>query len=82
MAEESCLERPMSDILIRDVPEEVLAGIDARAARAGLSRNEYLRRTLAREGTAPSAVTVSDLSRFAERFADLGDDQLMRDAWL
>lgn len=71
----------MTDILIRDLPEDVVAGIDARAARAGLSRNEYLRRTLAREATPPAAVTASDLSRFTERFADLGDEQVMRNAW-
>ncbi|MBO0809001.1 MAG: antitoxin, partial [Actinobacteria bacterium] len=28
----------MSDFLIRDVPEDVVAAIDARAARLGLSR--------------------------------------------
>ena len=39
----------MSDILIRDVPDDVLAAIDAKAHSAGLSRTEYLRRTLARE---------------------------------
>lgn len=37
----------MSGILIRDVPEDVLAVIDARAERVGFSRSEYLRRTLA-----------------------------------
>lgn len=37
---------PMSGVLIRDIPEDVLAAIDARAARLRLSRNEYLRRLL------------------------------------
>ena len=36
----------MSDILIRDVPEDVIAVIDHRASHLGLSRNEYLRRQL------------------------------------
>ena len=36
----------MSDVLIRDVPEDVVAAIDARAAALRLSRNEYLRRRL------------------------------------
>jgi hypothetical protein len=31
----------VSDVLIRDVPEEVIEAIDARAAALGLSRNEY-----------------------------------------
>jgi hypothetical protein len=72
----------MTDLLIRDVPEEVLAGIDERAQRLGLSRAEYLRRTLAREAAVkPLAVTPADLQRFADRFADLGDPQTMQQAW-
>ena len=47
----------MADVLVRDVPEEVLAGIDAHAARLGLSRVEYIRLRLAatppRQGTSP-----------------------------
>jgi hypothetical protein len=39
----------MPDILIRGVPDDVVAAIDAKAQRAGLSRTEYLRRTLSRE---------------------------------
>lgn len=72
----------MTDILIRDIPDDVLAAIDARANRAGLSRTEYLRRTLAREkvGTLGD-VTVDDLARFSESFADLGDVDAMDDAW-
>ena len=34
------------DILIRDLPDHVVAAIDANAQRLGLSRNEYLRRQL------------------------------------
>jgi len=72
----------MTDILIRDVPDEVLAAIDAKAAKAGLSRSEYLRRTLAREGDAASAsVTVESLARFSDAFADLADPDVMNDAW-
>lgn len=72
----------MTDILIRDIPDDVLAAIDAKANRAGLSRTEYLRRTLAREKNGAIAdVTVDDLARFAESFADLGDADVMDDAW-
>lgn len=72
----------MTDILIRDIPDDVLAAIDAKANRAGLSRTEYLRRTLAREKNgAITDVTVDDLARFAESFADLGDADVMDDAW-
>lgn len=72
----------MTDLLIRDVPEEVIAAIDAKARRVGVSRTEYLRRTLMRESaTARGKVTVGDLARFAETFADLADDDIMRQAW-
>ncbi|CAN5849379.1 type II toxin-antitoxin system antitoxin VapB2 [soil metagenome] len=72
----------MTDLLIRDVPDNVLAAIDAKAQRLGLSRSEYLRRTLARERTlTDDDVTVDDLSRFADTFADLASDEVMRQAW-
>jgi hypothetical protein len=73
---------PMTDLLIRDVPDDVLAAIDAKAQRIGLSRSEYLRRALARERAGNDAdVTVEDLSRFADTFADLADVDIMRQAW-
>ena len=72
----------MPDILIRDVPDDVVAAIDAKAHRAGLSRTEYLRRTLSRERSEDSGtVTVDDLSRFAKTFADLDDSEVMSQAW-
>jgi hypothetical protein len=36
----------MVDVLIRDVPDEVIGAVDAKAKRLGLSRTEYLRRQL------------------------------------
>jgi len=72
----------MTDILIRDVPDDVVAALDAKARRAGLSRTEYLRRTLARErDESPGAVSVDDLAAFRETFADLEDPEVMRRAW-
>jgi hypothetical protein len=72
----------MPDILIRDVPDDVVAAIDARALRAGLSRTEYLRRTLSRErGGNSGEVTVEDLARFARTFADLDDAEVTAQAW-
>lgn len=74
--------RAMPDVLIRDVPPEDLARIDAAAARRGLSRSEYLRRRLHQEATRPQAtVTADSLRGFGERFADLGDPEVMRRAW-
>lgn len=70
----------MADILIRDVPNEVIAAIDANAERLRLSRSEYLRRILARE-RADRTVTVEDFKRFAETFRDLADPEVMEQAW-
>jgi plasmid stability protein len=72
----------MTDVLIRDVPDEVLAAVDARAGRLGLSRSEYVRRRLAQDAAAPEAtVTTADLARFGEVFADLADRDVMDQAW-
>lgn len=72
----------MTDILIRDVSDEALAAIDAKAKRAGLSRTEYLRRALERErveGAGP--VTVDQLQRVASLARDLDDPDVMSRAW-
>lgn len=72
----------VADLLIRDVPDDVVAAVDAHARRLGLSRSEYLRRQLARDaGRAPDDVTVADLARFADVFSDLGDADVMARAW-
>jgi hypothetical protein len=72
----------MTDVLIRDVPDHVLAGVDAHAARLGISRVEYIRRRLAADAAAnPASVSVEDLRRFSDRFADLGDESVMDAAW-
>ncbi len=72
----------MTDVLIRDVPDDVIAAVDARAARLGLSRSEYVRRRLAQDASAPgSSVSARDLDRFAEMFGDLADPDVMSGAW-
>jgi hypothetical protein len=72
----------VADLLIRDVPDDVVAAIDAKAQRAGLSRTEYVRRALARERADLSAqVTIDDLVEFSRTFADLEDVEVMRRAW-
>ena len=72
----------MADVLVRDVPEEVLAGVDAHAARLGLSRVEYIRRRLAADAaTSAEGVSVADLRLFAEVAGDLADQQVMGAAW-
>lgn len=72
----------MSDVLIRDVPDDVLAAIDARAAEMGLSRVEYIRRRLAQDARiVPLRVTPEDLVRLGDTLAGLADEQVMNEAW-
>jgi hypothetical protein len=76
------LEVGVTDVLIRDVPDDVIAAVDAHAGRLGLSRSEYVRRRLAQDAATQAApVTQGDLVRFAERFGDLADEGLMSQAW-
>lgn len=75
-------EVAMTDMLIRDVPDDVVAAVDAHASRLGLSRSEYVRRRLAQDAAVEgSAVTVGDLAAFSETFGDLADPDVMSRAW-
>jgi len=72
----------MTDILIRDVPDDVITALEAHARRLGLSRTEYVRRRLAQDATAAdSPVSADDLARFAATFGDLADPDVMSQAW-
>ncbi|WP_300009056.1 ribbon-helix-helix protein, CopG family [Pseudonocardia sp.] len=72
----------MTDILIRDVPDEAIAALDAHAQRLGMSRSEYLRRLLAQDASRSAAsCTREDLRRSAEVFRDLDAPEVMADAW-
>lgn len=70
------------NLLIRDLPEDVIAALDADAERLGLSRSEYVRRILtqasARSGR---SVSVEQLAHFEATFADLADPDVMDQAW-
>jgi hypothetical protein len=68
----------MTDVLIRNVPDEDLKRIDEKAARLGLSRGEYLRRQIAQDAARQAEPVRVD--QFA-KFADLADERLMGDAW-
>jgi hypothetical protein len=71
-----------TDMLIRDVPDDVIAALDAHAGRLGLSRSEYVRRRLAQDAAVPGTpVSVEDLAGFAEMFGDLADPDVMTQAW-
>ncbi|OLT23092.1 hypothetical protein BJF81_12005 [Ornithinimicrobium sp. CNJ-824] len=72
----------MPNILIRNFPNEDLALLDEQARRVGLSRTEYLRRRLHEQAHRDQApVTAADLDALAELLPDLGDSEVMRDAW-
>ena len=71
-----------ADIVIHDVPEDLIAALSARAQRLGLSLDEYARRRLAQDvANLRSPVGVADLTRFAVAFADLGNRDVMSQAW-
>lgn len=72
----------MTDLLIRDVPDHIVAAIDAKAKRLGLSRTAYVRRQLTQAATSSAEpVSPEHLRRFAEAFADLADPEVMARAW-
>jgi plasmid stability protein len=76
----------VTDILIRDLPDETLAELDAAAARAGISRVEYLRRVLTAEADrvasgARPPLTRDDWRQLHALTADLADEDIMRGAW-
>lgn len=71
----------VTDILVRDVPDDVVSALDARAAKLGLSRTEFLRRRLAQETTPSESLSMDDFVAFSNTFADLGDPEVMKGAW-
>lgn len=73
----------MTNVLIRGLSEAAVERIDAEAAALGLSRNEFLRRRLELDASAPTAATVAaeDWNRSAAAFGDLADPDVMDAAW-
>ena len=72
----------MADVLIRGVPDEIVSALEQRAARLGLSRAEFLRRTLQQEvGRSEVELELADLLGFQRRFSDLADESVMDNAW-
>jgi ribbon-helix-helix CopG family protein len=69
-------------MLIRDVPDDVIAALESHARRLGLSRSEYVRRRLAQDAAvSDSPVSAGDLARFGETFSDLAHPDVMSQAW-
>lgn len=72
----------MADLLIRDLPQEVIHALDVKAKILGISRVELVRRTISREVTAtPGSLTEEHLLAMVKRLPDLGDPEIMRGAW-
>lgn len=72
----------MADIIIPNLADDVITAVDIKARSLGLSRNDSLRRVLARERTVrASAVSVDDLAGLGQLIADLADQEAMRRAW-
>ncbi|MFJ9313224.1 ribbon-helix-helix protein, CopG family [Pimelobacter simplex] len=74
----------MTDLLIRNVSDDDLRRIDDKARRLGLSRADYFRRLIVQEAArgVDDAESGADVfARFADLAQDLGDDDVMRDAW-
>ncbi len=73
----------MPDLLIRDVPDDVIVAVDANAKRQGLSRSEFVRRLLAQQKALTDArpLVADDFRRLREALPDLDDAEIMRGAW-
>ncbi len=72
----------MTDVLVRDVPDDAVASLEARAKLLGISRTEYLRRQMiAWARLADEPVSRSSWARFAENTRDLRDEEIMKGAW-
>jgi hypothetical protein len=72
----------MRDVLIRDIPDDVLTALDQLGAKLGHSRTEYIRRRLAQDArTARISITTDDWRRFADDYGDLRDPAVMDRAW-
>lgn len=72
----------MADLLIRDLAPELVSALDSKALALGISRVEYVRRTLARDVVVSSeSVTEKHLLALTHLLPDLGNVEIMRDAW-
>ena len=72
----------MTDVLVRNVPDHVVAALEARAALLGLSRSEFLRRRFAQDALSQGmSVSAQDLVAFADTFSDLLDSAVMNGTW-
>jgi hypothetical protein len=72
----------MTDVLIRDVPEDDLARFDRAAAARNMSRPEYLRSKIASEPEPPrNKASLGAFQRLAKAIRDVEDSDVMAGAW-
>jgi len=72
----------VTDILIRNIPEDTLNRIDTMARKQKLSRSEYLRRYLDHiAGVETLSASMDDLRRAASAASDLLDPQIKEQTW-
>lgn len=72
----------MVDLLIRDVHPEILAVLDMKASALGLSRVEYVRRTLSQVlSISTETVTEHHLSNLMGLLLNLADEKIMEHSW-
>jgi len=72
----------VTDILIRNIPDNTLNRINAMARKQKLSRSEYLRRYLDHiAGLETTTASLADLSRAADAAQDLLNAELMEKSW-
>lgn len=73
----------MTDVLLRGLAPEIVRRYEQEAARLHLSRNELMVRRLEAGAGSPGVapMTAERWDEFAASFADLGDAELMHQAW-
>jgi len=71
----------MSDILIRGLDEGTVSRLDALAENQGTSRNSVIRAILDEATRTSIAMNEQDALAVLGLMADLGDQDVMADAW-
>ncbi len=72
----------MADLLIRDINPELLTELDKKAMVLGISRVEYIRRTLTKVlSESNESVTEAHLKNLVNLLPDLADQEIMDGAW-
>jgi hypothetical protein len=75
----------MTDLVIPDLPDEVISAIDKKAKALGLTRVEYARRLVSEQDETDDSdlpeLTIEDMRRYAELIQDLKNPEIMRKAW-